>query len=65
MLGRRLRGYGASHRRRLEVGVLLEGRQVAHWVRNAEATTDGALYKTPYVDGLLDPYRLYIMETRP
>lgn len=40
------------------------GMQVAHWVRNAEATTDRALYKTPYVDGLLDPYRLYIMETR-
>ena len=37
---------------------------VAHWVRNAESTTEKQLIKTPYIDGLLDPHRLYTMEVR-
>ncbi len=33
--------------------------QVGNWFRNREAASDLALIKTPYVDRLLDRYRLY------
>lgn len=38
--------------------------QVSHWLKNAEATTEKSILKTPYIDGLLDPHRLYHMEIR-
>lgn len=38
--------------------------QVGHWLKNAESTTEKTLVKTPYIDGLLDPYRQYTMEVK-
>jgi len=41
--------------------------QVAHWLATPEAAASpsgGAPSKNMFLDGLLDPHRLYLMETR-
>lgn len=33
--------------------------QCAHWIDNPAAVTDRQMYKSPSIDGLLDPYRVF------
>ncbi len=36
---------------------------VAHWINNPDAASDKTLVPSPFLGGLLDPYRQFGMET--
>lgn len=38
--------------------------QVAHWLATPEASASGQMQKNIFLDGLLDPHRLYGMEAK-
>lgn len=38
---------------------------VSYWVKNPDAALDRTMNPSPFLDRLLDPYRLRTMETRP
>lgn len=39
--------------------------QVAHWIASPEAAVAGAHQRNLFLDGLLDPHRLFVMEVKP
>lgn len=38
--------------------------QVSYWINNPDAAAEKPLHKSPFIDGLLDPERRFVMELK-